>query len=352
MSAAPPVDMAPRSAASAGSPSRGASPLAQTAIHLWRLSRPETWMVSILPMYVGVLLATRELVPGLDLWVGFWARATRDGATTEEFVVTLLVWLEQHWPLLAAALVMGPLLWAATLLINDVHDLPGDRLNPRKARSPLVQGLVSRGFAHVSAYVAAALALGLAWPVGPSFLLLTAGCLVLAWVYSVPPLRLKTRPGMDVLVNAVGVGVLSFLAGWAVYAPLAGAPWVFLPQGLLVGAAVYVPTTLIDHDADRAAGYLTLATHLGPERAYRIGWWAWIAANAGAVGLSWAGWIIPRAMLPILIIFTPVLLWEYHVFIGRARTPGDVMRGIILCSLTFLAVNLVFALLYTGTWIP
>jgi chlorophyll synthase len=320
-------------------------------VYVWRLSRPEIWTVSVLPVCLGHVLATRRLMPGLDVWTAFSERAVRHGATFGDFLGAVGDWFVASWRFLVALAVMGPLLWAATLLINDVHDLPGDRVNPRKARSPLVQGLVTLGWAHAAAYVSAALTLAGAATVNLSFLALVAGCVVLAWLYSVPPIRLKTRPGMDVAVNAVGIGVLAGMAGWAVARPVAEFPFAFLPQGLLVATAIYVPTTLWDVEADRASGYLTIATHLGPERTYRIGWWAWVLCNAGALFLSWHGWIIPERMFVLLVIFTPLMLWEYHAFVGGARTQPERVRGMMLCALTFLAVNAVFALMYTGLWV-
>lgn len=324
--------------------------LADMLLYLWRLSRPETWMVSFLPMYVGFVLASREIAPGFALWSGFWAQAATHGATTAEFAATLGAWWAQAWRPLAAAVVMGPLAWLATLLINDVHDLESDRANPRKARSPLVQGLVTRGWAHASAYAAAAAALALSLAVGVTFALMALATLALAWAYSAPPLRLKTRPGADVLVNAVGIGVVAALAGWTLARPLAETPWAFLPQGLLVAAAVYIPTTLVDFESDRAFGYRTFATQLGRERAYGVGLACWALANAGAVALAALDVVIPRAMLPLLIIFAPLLVYQYHAFIGRARDGPEMVKGIVLCSLTFLCVNLVFALMYTGLW--
>ncbi len=320
-------------------------------VYLWKLSRPEIWTVSVLPVALGHILATKRLLPALETWTAFWERALRDGATFADFATALGAWLAAAWPFLLALVVMGPLLWAATLLINDVHDLAGDRVNPRKARSPLVQGLVTAGWAHAAAYAFAALALAASCAVNAAFAAMVACCLVLAWVYSVPPLRLKTRPGMDVAVNAVGIGVVSGLAGWSIARPLGEFPFVFLPQGLLVATAIYVPTTLWDLEVDRESGYLTLATHLGAEPTYRIGWWAWILCNAGALWLSWNDWIIPRRMFLLLVIFTPLMLWEYHAFVGGARTQPDRVKGMMLCALTFLAVNLVFALMYTGMWV-
>lgn len=329
---------------------RPAPTLGDLLLYLWRLSRPEVWLVTIVPMYVGYVLASKEMAPGFGLWADFWQGAAVQGATSAEFLATLAAWWRVADGFVLACIAMGPLVWTATLLVNDVHDLPSDRVNPRKARSPLVQGLVTRGWANAAAYVAAVAAFAVALLVSPAFALLLAAALALAWAYSVPPLRLKTRPGADVLVNAVGVGGLAAFAGWAIAAPLAQAPFVFLPQGLLVAAAVYIPTTLVDHDADRAAGYATFATTLGRAPAYRVGLACWVAANLGAILLAWNGLVIPRAMLPLLLIFAPLLVYEYHAFIGKARDGPAMVQGIILCSLTFLAVNLVFALMYTGLW--
>lgn len=308
-------------------------------------------MVSVFPVYLGHLLATRQIFPGALLWMRFWERSVQHGATTDEFFYTGKLFLGEAGPFLLAMLVMGPLLWAATLLINDVHDLAGDRLNWRKARSPLVQGLISRGLAHRSAYVFAALSLGTAALAGWRFAVMVGGCLVLAWLYSVPPIRLKTRPGMDVVVNAVGIGVVSVIAGWVVTQPYSTFPYAYLPQGLAVATAIYVPTTLWDYESDRRVGYLTLATHLGPRRAYLVGWWAWVLCNFGATFLSANDLIIPLRMLPFLLLFVPLMIWEYHVFIGRAKTSEGAVQGIMLCSATFFSVNMVFALMYTGMWL-
>lgn len=321
-------------------------------LYLWRLSRPEVWLVSIVPMYVGFVLASRSLVPGFHLWAGFWSASAFGGLTTRDFLHTFQEWALVAWPFVLACVVMGPLVWAATLLINDVHDLAGDRRNPRKARSPLVQGLVTQGWARGAAYASAAAAIGLAFLVGTPFALLTTGALALAWAYSAPPLRLKTRPGADVLLNAVGVGALCALAGWSLAQPLSAAPWAFLPQGLLVAAAVYIPTTLVDIDSDLKSGYSTFATRMGRAAAYQVGLACWVLANLGAVLLAYAGFILPRSMLPILLVFAPLLLYQYHVFIGRARDGPDMVKGVVLCCLTFAAVNAVFVLMYTGMWRP
>jgi hypothetical protein len=79
------------------------------------VGRPAFWPVSLLPYYVGILLATHRLIPPME-----------------------------RWPqLLPGAVVIGPLLWLAVLAINDAYDLTGDLLNPRKSKSPLLDGRIS-----------------------------------------------------------------------------------------------------------------------------------------------------------------------------------------------------------------
>lgn len=319
-------------------------------VALWRLARPEIWLVTLLPFYLGHLLATGQIVPGFDLWAAFWHEAAAQGASQERFFASFHRWLEQAWRFLLGVVVMGPLVWAATLLINDVHDLEGDRLNPRRVRSPLVLGHVGPAFAKGAAYLFAGLALALALVAGRWFAFFVLVALLLAWAYSVPPVRLKTRPGMDLAVNAVGVGLGAALSGWVLAAPVADFPWWLAPQGLLVAVAAYAPTTIVDHDVDKQVEASTMAVRWGPRLAYQVGWWAWVAASLGALLLSYLGIVFPTRFLPILMIFVPVLLYQYHVLIGKARTQERLVEGIVVTSLTFFAVNLVFVLMYTGLW--
>jgi lycopene elongase/hydratase (dihydrobisanhydrobacterioruberin-forming) len=293
------------------------------ALAWWRLSRPAVWMVSLLPFWTAHVLATRELVPS-----------------------------HHRRELLVATVVIGPFLWASASWVNDACDVDGDRMNPRKADSPLVQGVFSAGAVWRGAVVAALAAVALAVTVNVKFALVVTGALALAWAYSAPPVRLKTRPGADLAANALAVGVVTLLAGWAVTRSPGDFPWYVLPQGLLVASALYVPTTLVDADSDRRSGYRTITTTLGDRRAYFLGWTAWVLSCGGAVLLAALDVLVPRPMLLVFAVTMPVLLWEYHVLIGRARDPAGIVRGIVVCSVTFLASNSLFALMYTGAWEP
>jgi hypothetical protein len=72
----------------------------------------------------------------------------------------------------------------------------------------------------------------------------------------------------------------------------------------------------------------------------------------GAAVLSFLDVVIPKQMLPILVVAAPVLAAAYHFLIGRARESAQLVRGIIVVSWMFLVPNVMFALMYTGLWVP
>jgi 4-hydroxybenzoate polyprenyltransferase len=302
------------------------------------VGRPAFWPVSLLPYYVGIMLATHRLIPPME-----------------------------RWPqLLAGAVVIGPLLWLAVLAINDAYDLPGDLLNPRKSKSPLLDGRISIPAARQIATIAGAAALVVSLYVGLAFALGVLGALAFGWLYSVPPVRLKTRAGFDVAVNSLALGAFGPIAGWAAVRPVAGwsspladwaaspnwanldslggFPWAMAMQGTLVAVGLYLPTTLADLEADRAAGYRTIAVRLGASSTYRLGFVAWIAAAGLSVVLAAVDQVIPRAMLPLEIVMVPVLVAAYRRLIGPTQT----FRKVITLASLFLCPCAAFALTYTG----
>jgi 4-hydroxybenzoate polyprenyltransferase len=281
------------------------------------VGRPAFWVVSIVPYYVGILLATRQLIPPLE-----------------------------EWPrLIVGAVVMGPLVWLAVLAVNDAYDLPSDRLNPRKAKSPLLDGRITLRAAKRLAFAAAVAAVGIATHVGIVFALGVLLAVLLGYAYSVPPVRLKTRAGFDVAVNALALGAFGPLAGWAAINPdLSNFPWLMGLQGTLAAIGLYLPTTLADLDADRAAGYHTIAVRYGARTTYRLGYGAWIAAAALSVVLAATDTIIPRSMLALELLMVPVLVVAYRKLIG----PKQSFKGIIVLASLFLLPCATFALTYTG----
>jgi 4-hydroxybenzoate polyprenyltransferase len=286
------------------------------AVALAAVSRPWFWPVSWVPAYLGTVLAGRA-----------WLPAPEDTARS-----------------LVALLVLGPLVWAAVLAQNDLHDLPSDRANPRKATAPLVTGVVSAARLRRWYWWAAAACVGCALFVGPLFVLGVAGVLLLGWAYSVPPLRLKTRPGWDVAVNAFVVGVVSPAAGWAISRPPWEFPWQFALIGLLFAAALYVPTTVTDLAADRGAGDRTFAVRFGAGVAYWSGVGLWAAALAVCLWCAWLDVVVPRSTFVPQLWTVPVLVAGYALLTRRPSIPR---MGVV--SVLFAVPTVGFALAYISS---
>jgi lycopene elongase/hydratase (dihydrobisanhydrobacterioruberin-forming) len=259
------------------------------AVDAWpvlRLSRPWFWPLGWGGAYVGSVLATHSLTP--------------PAAALPKVV--------------AALLVLGPLVWTAVLTVNDLHDLPSDRRNPRKATAPLVTGALTPDDLRRWHRGSTAAALVVAAVAGPSFVVGTAAVLLLGYLYSVPPVRLKARPGADVAVNAVVVGVLAPVAGWTLYRPAADYPPAMALLGLLLAAALYLPTTVIDRAADRFAGDATAAVRWPPVACYRAGVALWTTATAV--------WVATYPFDPrFQIAAAPVLVATYAVLARRPSIP-------------------------------
>ncbi|MCW3843269.1 UbiA family prenyltransferase [Micromonospora yasonensis] len=258
-----------------------------------RMTRPWFWPLGWAAAYAGSVLATRDWLPPGDAV----ARS------------------------LAALVVLGPLVWAAVLAVNDLHDLPSDRRNPRKATAPLVTGLLTEADLirwHAGAAIAA---LAVAAAIRPAFATGTAAVLLLGWLYSAPPVRLKTRPGFDVAVNALAVGVLAPMAGWSLHRPVTDYPVPLALLGLLLVAALYLPTTVLDVDADEAAGDTTAAVRWTPRVCRRAGLALWAAATALWLISCHLDLLVRRESWALQTGWAPVLVAGYAVAVRRPSIP-------------------------------
>jgi lycopene elongase/hydratase (dihydrobisanhydrobacterioruberin-forming) len=293
---------------------RGMTTLSERpAALLVAVMRPWFWPVSWVPAYFGTVLADHAWLP------------------TPAFRAAV------------ALLVLGPLIWGAVLAQNDLHDLPSDRDNPRKATAPLVTGAVSAARLRIWYRAIALAAVGAALFVGPLFVLGVAGVLLLGWAYSVPPLRLKTRPGWDIAVNALVVGLVSPVAGWSITRDPWQFPWQFGLIGVLFAAALYVPTTVTDLTADAGAGDTTFAVRFGPAFAYRLGLILWAGALAFSMICAALDLIVPRSTLIPQLVMAPVLLAAY-----AALTRRPTITKLAAVSILFGIPTVGFVLAYLG----
>ena len=211
--------------------------------------------------------------------------------------------------ILLTFVLMG-LIWTVTVLINDVYDLPIDRLtNPRR---PLARGEVrSSQYLHLAftlAIVAATVSLAL----GPIAALITIVALSSAALYSAPPVRLRTRLFSNVFI-AWG-SLLAFYLGYFARQGLSSTTVdasaarlsIVIFLALLLGSFT---KDLKDYEGDLSCGIRTIFTVFGPARGQR--------AASVLLGLS--------LLTPLLIFHRPA---DILFFIGD----GGSRRQAVLSS--------------------
>jgi 1,4-dihydroxy-2-naphthoate octaprenyltransferase len=174
-------------------------------------------------------------------------------------------------------------LLASAYVVNQIFDQSSDRRNGK--------GLfLTHGVFRTRSMIAIGLAcfLGASWlfqKVEGAQRIPLAAAMLLAFAYSLPPIRLCARPWLDLVANAIGYGGLAFAAGaggvsdYPLAAFLDAAPWM-----LLVGA-IFLHTTILDVDGDAATGKRTTTVAIGVVRSAHL---ASVLAGAAAASQTWA----------------------------------------------------------------
>lgn len=112
---------------------------------------------------------------------------------------------------------------------------------------------------------------GLAFLLPRPFTLVYAACLVMSLLYSVPPVRLKAVAGLDWLINMIGFGTLTPLAGYLLTdAVPSRAHLLVLLAFCPLFASLYPLTQLYQFDEDSRRGDRTLALILGMRRSLQV----------------------------------------------------------------------------------
>jgi len=213
---------------------------------------------------------------------------------TAHFLLGTLIATGFRMPLKASILgwfVFVVLMNGGTLAINSAFDQDeGDVGYLRRPPKP------PKYLLHVSSLMLAA-SLGLGFLLPPLFAWSNGICVVMSVLYSVPPARLKARAGWDLVINCIGFGFLTPLAGWGLTGrPLSAAiAWTFVGFAFLFGA-LYPMTQIYQIDEDRARGDRTLVIHLGESLSLAF---ALVLALAAHACFLFGLWKSGRLMLPL-----------------------------------------------------
>ena len=156
-----------------------------------------------------------------------------------------------------------------SFMVNAIADKEVDKLHDGRskdmnlAHQPLVTGEITEKEALYLSAIFLFSSLLFAWLISPLFFLLILIADVLGYVYSMPPMRFKTKPIGDILCNALSA-VLIYVAGLSIGG--ANMDPIMILGIFIMASTFYIPTVVTDHEFDKKAGLKTSAVFFGPKK--------------------------------------------------------------------------------------
>lgn len=216
---------------------------------------------------VPTLSALTELLKPITWFPPMWAFACG--------VVASGAQLATHWPLaLLGVLLAGPMVCATSQAVNDWFDRHVDAIN--EPQRPIPSGRMPGRWGLYVAIAWTVLSLLVATGLGVWGFAAAALGLVLAWAYSMPPVRLKQNGWWGNLACGLSYEGLAWITGAAVMAGGAVPEARSLLLALLYSIGAHGIMTLNDFKAiegDSRMGIRSLPVQLGPDRAARVACW-------------------------------------------------------------------------------
>jgi chlorophyll synthase len=243
-----------------------------------------------------------------------------------------------QWPMVLAGIVLaGPLVCATSQAVNDWYDRHVDAIN--EPHRPIPSGRIPGRWGLYIALAWTGLSIALAAALGPVVFAAAAVGLVLAWLYSAPPVRLKQNGWWGNSAVAVSYEGLPWVTGAAVM--LGGAVpdlRTFAIAGLYSLGAHGI-MTLNDFksvEGDRRTGVGSLPVRLGPERAARVACAVMAVPQGVVVGLL-VLWGHPLHAAAVAALLAAQLALMVRLLADpRARAPWYNATGVSLYVLGML----------------
>jgi chlorophyll synthase len=201
---------------------------------------------------------------------------------------------DRHWPLIALGIFLaGPMVCATSQAVNDWFDRHVDAIN--EPQRPIPSGRIPGRWGLNIAILWTALSIAVALLLGPWVLAAAGVGLVLAWLYSAPPVRLKQNGWWG--NGAVGLCYegLPWITGAAVMTAGAAPRAEVLTLALLYSVGAHGIMTLNDFKSmrgDARMGVRSLPVQLGASRAAQVAC-AFMALPQCAVVALLIGWGAP-----------------------------------------------------------
>jgi 4-hydroxybenzoate polyprenyltransferase len=243
--------------------------------------------------------------------------------------------------------VVSGLVSSVNYAVNEVLDAPFDARHPTKRARPVPSGRVRVGPLLVLTAGVALLAFGLgAWLLPPAVVGACGALFLAGLAYNLPPLRLKDRPYLDVVIESL-TNPIRISIGW--YAVSAAPP----PPALLVSVWTFGAFLMTGKRLAELRLLGDLAARYRPTfRAYSVAGLCLIQLGYAVAGLGALTWLIETvrpAVLPGLPLVAGLLAWAFKMTFEPASPlidPEHLYRrpGFLLVSIAVFAALVALAL--------
>ncbi|MCU0773602.1 MAG: chlorophyll synthase ChlG [Ideonella sp.] len=221
--------------------------------------------------------------------------------------------LADRWPLILAGIVLaGPMVCATSQAVNDWFDRHVDAIN--EPQRPIPSGRMPGRWGLYIAIVWTILSLALSTVLGVWGFAAAVVGLVLAWLYSAPPVRLKENGWWGNLACGISYEGLAWITGAVVMA------WGAFPDlrsvllALLYSLGAHGIMTLNDFKAvegDRQMGVRSLPVQLGIDRAARVASWVMAVPQVVVIAMlaSWGQPWHAAGVAALLVAQIAMMVW-------------------------------------------
>ena len=224
-----------------------------------KVIRVTAWLISLFPFAVGFGAGARDATSAWDTIFGFLAVFS-----FFSFAYALNLYSDRD--------------------VDKHHD--GWQKDVDLSQQPLLTGEISLRECVILCVVTAVLSIVFGWLVNYLIaIFMFASCIVGGILYSHPAIRLKAKPGADILCMA-SLSMILFTSGY--FVARGDIPtWQMLLFFAIITAIVYIPTVISDYKFDLKAGIRTSAVVFGQRNLVRVMWFFAI----GAIPVTWLIWI-------------------------------------------------------------
>lgn len=220
-------------------------------------------------------------------------------------------------------------------MINDVEDAPDDARDPRKkAHNVISSGLISRREGSLACGIVFAVSLLLYIPGGMLAFISGAVTLLLSYLYSAHPYRLKARPITDVVSHILMLSGLLILTGYLSYHPAPGDAWLVIIGVTLISAYGQFFNQVDDYEVDKAAGLKNTVVLLGKTPTTVLMYAALVIALGCLVAAAITGLFPPwSATIALIGIAIAIMLpWSKDMRGNPASGSGALQRPALLIA--------------------